>query len=144
MTEGTVHTCASRAQETPKDQDPRSFMCRARALGSPRLHSVLSSPIIFISFSSSTVLFISYIHHAFPFSSPCPLAWCWPGSPHPGWTNPPSLSREEPAWGLVGSMAPTAGAVPSGREQRKFGTGRSKRPGRAANTATVLVCLCVN
>ena len=47
-------------------------MCRARALGSPRLHSVLSSPIIFISFSSSTVLFISYIHHAFPFSSPCP------------------------------------------------------------------------
>lgn len=67
-----------------------------------------------------------------------------PGSPHPGWTNPPSLSREAPAWGLVGSMAPTAGAVPSGREQRKFGTGRSQRPGRAANTATALVCLCVN
>ena len=72
VTEGTVHTCASRAQETPQDQDPRTFKRRFRALGSPCLRSVLSSPIIFISFYSSTVFFISCIHHVFSFSFPCP------------------------------------------------------------------------
>ena len=39
---------------------------------------------------------------------------------------------------------PTAGAFPSGREQRTLGSGKSKRPGRAANTGRVLVCFCVN
>ena len=39
---------------------------------------------------------------------------------------------------------PTAGAFPSGREQRMLGSGKSKRPGRAANTGRVLVCFCVN
>ena len=67
----SAQTCfQSRGNGT--DQDPRTFMSRVRALGSPCLHSVLSSPIIFISFSSSTVFFISYIHHVFSFSFPCP------------------------------------------------------------------------
>ena len=70
-----------------------------------------------------------------------------PGTPHPGWTNPPSFSGKEPAWGLGpgGQHGPHCWSSSfRQRAEKVWNRGKSKRPGRAANTGTILVCLHVN